>query len=203
MVYEGAERIDLVQGDITQLSVDAIVNAANTSLLGGGGVDGAVHAAAGPRLLALTATLGGCPTGQAKITPAFDLEARGIKHIIHAVGPVWGSDPHADGTEKLGYRLEDHQLAQCYVNALELAKQHDCESVAFPAISTGIYGFPKRRAAEIAVGHVRGFLARSNRPARVVLVAWAADDMEAYREFLQPIDYQSSLVALPSRKPSG
>ncbi len=193
------DRIELVQGDITQLSVDGIVNAANSSLLGGGGVDGAIHRAAGPRLLALTRTLGGCPTGQARITPAFDLEARGIRWIIHTVGPVWGTDPHADGTERLGYRQEDNLLAQCYVNALELAATHGCRTVAFPSISTGVYGFPIRRAAEIAVGHVRGFLARSAVPERVALVCFSAADADVYREVLEPLDYRSSvLVELPS-----
>jgi len=200
MAYEGLDRIELVRGDITQQSVDGIVNAANQSLLGGGGVDGAIHAAAGPRLLALTKTLGGCETGQAKITPAFDLEARGIRHIIHTVGPVWGSDPHADGTEKLGYRLEDHQLAQCYVNALALAAQHDCRVVAFPSISTGVYGFPVERAAEIAVGHVRGFLARSSMPERVRFVCFSAADADVYRRQLEPIDHQSSILVPMPRK---
>lgn len=193
------DRIELVQGDITQLSVDGIVNAANSSLLGGGGVDGAIHRAAGPRLLALTRTLGGCPTGQARITPAFDLEARGIRWIIHTVGPVWGTDPYADGTERLGYRQEDNLLAQCYVNALELAAAHGCRTLAFPSISTGVYGFPIRRAAEIAVGHVRGFLARSAVPERVALVCFSPADADVYREVLEPLDYRSSvLVELPS-----
>ena len=200
MVYEGLDRIELIQGDITQLSVDAIVNAANESLLGGGGVDGAIHRAAGPRLLALTRTLGGCPTGQAKLTPAFDLEARGVRFIIHTVGPIWGSDPDADGTERLGYRLEDNLLAQCYANALELAAQHGCRTVAFPSISTGVYGFPIERAAEIAVGHVRGFLARSSLPERVALVCFSAPDRAVYERALAPLDYRSSqLVDLPTK----
>ena len=201
MVYEGIERIELVQGDITTLTVDAIVNAANTSLLGGGGVDGAIHRAAGPRLLAHNRTLGGCPTGQAKATPAFDLEARGIRFIIHTVGPVWGSDPHADGTERLGYRLEDNQLAECYVNSLDVAAANGCRSVAFPSISTGVYGFPIERAAQIAVGHVRGFLGRSALPERVTFVCFSDRDLEVYRKVLTPLDYSSSrLVKLPGRK---
>ncbi|MEM7678693.1 MAG: macro domain-containing protein [Myxococcota bacterium] len=201
MAYEGLDRIELVRGDITQQSVDGIVNAANRSLLGGGGVDGAIHAAAGSRLLAFTKTLGGCATGQAKLTPAFDLEARGIRYIIHTVGPVWGSDPHADGTEKLGYRLEDHQLAECYLNVLELAAQHGCRSVAFPSISTGVYGFPIERAAEIAVGHVRSFLARSELPERVRFVCFSATDAVVYERRLQPIDHLSSIVVpMPSKK---
>ena len=200
MVYDGIERIELVEGDITHVVADAIVNAANSSLLGGGGVDGAIHRAAGPRLLAHNRTLGGCPTGQARITPAFDLEARGIRHIIHTVGPVWGSDPHADGTERLGYRLEDNLLAQCYVNALELAVIARCETVAFPSISTGVYGFPIKRAAEVAVGHVRGFLARSPLPERVAFVCFSSADLEVYRAVLEPMDYRSSmLVSLPGK----
>src|SRR5688572_200272 len=149
------DRIEVVTQDITQLAVDAIVNAANETLLGGGGVDGAIHRAAGPRLRAHNAGLGGCKTGDAKLSPAFDLEARGIKAIIHAVGPIWGSDPHAVGDEKIGKRLEDHQLASCYQRSLELAAERGLKSVAFPGISTGAYGFPKERAAAIAVGHVR------------------------------------------------
>ncbi len=199
MAYEGLERIELVQGDITKLSVDAIVNAANRTLLGGGGVDGAIHRAAGPRLLELTRTLNGCETGQAKITPSFDLERAGIKYIIHTVGPVWNTDPHADGTERLGYRLEDNLLAQCYVNSLEIAAEHQCRTVAFPGISTGVFGFPIERAARIATGHVRGFLARSPLPERVALVCFSASDLAVYREVLEPLDYESSqLIGLPS-----
>ena len=131
--------IEVVTGDITRLAVDAIANAANSSLLGGGGVDGAIHRAAGPELLECCRQLGGCPTGEARITPGFRLPAR---WVIHTVGPVWHG----------GDRDEEHLLASCYRSVLDLARQHGAISVAFPAISTGVYGFPKARAAEIAVG---------------------------------------------------
>ena len=131
-----------VSGDITKLDVDAIVNAANTSLLGGGGVDGAIHRAAGPELLEACSKLNGCQTGDAKATPGFRLPA---KWVFHAVGPVWdGGDDH-----------EDELLAGCYRRALELAREHGVRSIAFPAISTGIYGFPSERAARIAVDTVK------------------------------------------------
>lgn len=190
---EWLARVDVVVGDITELEVEAIVNAANESLLGGGGVDGAIHRAAGPRLLEHNRTLGGCPTGEAKITPAFDLVARGIRHIIHTVGPVWGTDPRADGTEPLGYRLEDNQLSQCYQASLELARDHGVRSIAFPAISTGVYGFPKARAAQIAVGHVRAFLGREATPERVVFCCFSEADAAHYRALVAPVDYASPI----------
>lgn len=187
------QRIELTVGDITQLPVTAIVNAANQSLLGGGGVDGAIHRAAGPRLLEFNRGLGGCETGKAKAAPAFDLEARGVKHIIHTVGPVWGTDPNADGSEKLGYRLEDNQLSRCYQSALDVAAELEVRSLAFPSISTGVYGFPIERAAQIAVGHVRAYLSRSAHPEVVVFCCFSEADAEVYRRHLTPKDYTSSI----------
>jgi len=144
----GYARLEICVADITTLAFDAIVNAANRSLLGGGGVDGAIHRAAGPQLLATCRTLGGCETGRAKITPGYALPAR---HVIHAVGPVW----HGGASE------EDELLASCYSAALDLAAAHRLASIAFPAISTGVYGFPPDRAARIAVGTVASELAAS------------------------------------------
>jgi O-acetyl-ADP-ribose deacetylase (regulator of RNase III) len=139
------EAIEIVVEDITKLDVDAIVNAANTSLLGGGGVDGAIHRAAGRELVEECRGLGGCPTGEARITRGYRLPAR---WVIHTVGPVWNNGQHG----------EDEHLASCYANSLALAEKHDVHSIAFPGISTGIYGFPSERAAHIAVAEARRHL---------------------------------------------
>jgi O-acetyl-ADP-ribose deacetylase (regulator of RNase III) len=160
-------RIEIVEGDITQLQVEAIVNAANTSLLGGGGVDGAIHDAAGPQLLDECRTLGGCPTGQVRITKGYELSAQ---YVIHAVGPVWHG----------GARGEDELLASCYRGALELAVSRKIESIAFPAISTGAYGFPLRRAAGIAVRTVDQFLETNLTLEKVVLCCFDKQARDAF-----------------------
>ena len=157
-------RIKLVRGDITTLKVDAIVNAANTTLLGGGGVDGAIHRAAGPELLAECRTLGGCPTGSARITRGYGLPAR---HVIHAVGPVYSG----------GGRGEAELLASCYRESLRLAAEHRCETVAFPAVSCGAYGYPLDAAARVSVGAAGEFLAQSALPREVT---WCLFDQRAY-----------------------
>jgi O-acetyl-ADP-ribose deacetylase (regulator of RNase III) len=160
-------RISVVRGDITTLDVDAVVNAANTSLLGGGGVDGAIHKAAGPELLAACLPLNGARTGEAKITPGFALPAR---HVIHAVGPVWHG----------GHRGEDDLLASAYRMSLGLAHQHGLATLAFPAISTGIYGFPIGRATRIAMGTVLAFGEQHEMPQHVIFCCFSAQDQEVY-----------------------
>jgi len=165
-------RMLVVQGDITTLEMDAIVNAANSSLLGGGGVDGAIHRAAGLRLLAECRTLGGCATGEARITAGYDLLAR---HVIHTVGPVWhGTDPVEAA------RL----LRSCYTESLQLAEQAGIETIAFPGISTGVYGYPKHQACEVAVSAVSGWLREHDLPLTVTFCCFSSANSELYRRRL-------------------
>lgn len=163
--------IEIVRCDITKLDVDGIVNAANTTLLGGGGVDGAIHRTAGAELLAECRTLGGCEPGQAKITRGYRLPAR---FVIHTVGPMWRGGKHG----------EPETLADCYRNSLQLAVENGIKTIAFPAISCGAYGYPVEEAAQIAVKTTRDYLAAEDKIDKVIFVLWSEDIYEAYRRLL-------------------
>lgn len=165
------KRIELIRGDITKVEADAIVNAANSSLLGGGGVDGAIHRTAGPALLEACRKLNGCPTGEAKITEGFNLKA---KYVIHTVGPVWRG----------GNANEAALLGKCYTNSLQLAALHRVKTVAFPNISTGVYGFPKDQAAEIAVYSVKKWMESHHEPEKVIFVVFDEENAEIYNHIL-------------------
>jgi O-acetyl-ADP-ribose deacetylase (regulator of RNase III) len=164
-------KIELHLGDITKLKVDAIVNAANTTLLGGGGVDGAIHNAAGPKLLEECKTLNGCKTGEAKITKGYNLPA---KFVIHTVGPVWNK----------GKFNEDKLLANCYRNSLKLAVDNKIKTIAFPAISTGVYSFPLERAIKIAIAEVKKFLRTNESVEKVIFVCFDDNTFNTYTENL-------------------
>jgi O-acetyl-ADP-ribose deacetylase (regulator of RNase III) len=166
------DRIDIIVGDITTLEIDAIVNAANPSLLGGSGVDGAIHDAAGPELLNECETLGGCKTGEAKITKGYNLPS---KHIIHAVGPIWRDGEHD----------EINLLKNAYINSLKLAKLNGLKTIAFPNISTGIYRFPKRRAAKIAIESVKEFLNKNKLPQKVIFVCFDNENYTIYKDLIE------------------
>ena len=166
--------IKVVHGDITTIIVDAIVNAANNSLLGGGGVDGAIHAAAGKGLLEECRNLNGCKTGEAKITKAYNLPA---KHVIHTVGPIWHD----------GLNNEEVLLADCYLNSLKLARENNCRSVAFPNISTGVYRFPKEKAAKIAVNVVSEVLKNDDFFDEIIFVCFSKDNFHLYKSLLSEL----------------
>jgi O-acetyl-ADP-ribose deacetylase (regulator of RNase III) len=166
------ERVEIVRGDITKLAVDAIVNAANTTLLGGGGVDGAIHRAAGPELLTECRTLGGCPTGEAKMTQGYRLPAR---YVIHTVGPVWHG----------GDRGEAERLAHCYRACFRIAREQGLESLAFPAISCGVYGYPIEEAVEIALRETAAALAANRKIEKVIFACFGEDVFGAYQRALQ------------------
>jgi len=165
------KKIELIQADITRLQVDAIVNAANSSLLGGGGVDGAIHRAAGPELLEECKTLNGCPTGKARITKGYQLPAR---YVVHTVGPIWNG----------GERKEEQLLASCYRNSLSIAIEHGINTIAFPNISTGVYRYPKTEAAEIAIREVTAFLKQHPAINRVIFAVFDEENFQIYSEKL-------------------
>ena len=164
-------RIELIRGDITRVNADAIVNAANTSLLGGGGVDGAIHRAAGPGLLEECRQLKGCATGEAKITRGYKLQA---SYVIHTVGPVWSGGEYG----------EAGLLEACYLNSLKLAASHEIKTIAFPNISTGVYGYPKQAAAEIAVSTVMKWLDSQTKPEKVFFVLFDEENAGIYKSLL-------------------
>ena len=165
------DKLEAIQANIVTLQVDAIVNAANTTLLGGGGVDGAIHRAAGPELLAECRTLGGCRTGEAKITRGYKLPAR---HVIHTVGPVWNG----------GKRKEPELLASCYRNSLKLAHEHKLKTIAFPAISCGVYGYPLEKAVKIAVREISGFIGENPEFEKITFACFDHIMLELYRQEL-------------------
>lgn len=167
-------RVEIVEDDITRQQVDAIVNAANTSLLGGGGVDGAIHRAAGPELVQETKQIGGCPTGEARVSKGYRLPA---KYVIHTVGPVWAG----------GNRNEDTLLAECYRNSFKAAKDLKLRSIAFPSISTGAYGFPLDRAAEIALKETKAFLQTDSTLTKVVFVCFGEKAFTTYRKTAEKV----------------
>jgi len=170
MEEEILDRIEVVQGDITRLELDAIVNAANTSLLGGGGVDGAIHRAAGPELLEECRKIGGCPTGEARITGGYNLPAA---HVIHTVGPIYRG------------KAEDRQLLEsCYINSLKLAVENNITSIAFPAISCGVYGYPITEACKVAVNTASAFLKENGSISRVVFTLFSSADYDVYKEYV-------------------
>ena len=165
-------KIAVIRGDITHMEVDAIVNAANTTLLGGGGVDGAIHRAAGPKLLAECKTIGGCPTGEARITKGYNLPAR---YVIHTVGPVYRHDKAM---------VAQQLLTNCYNNSLSLAEKHHISSIAFPAISCGVYGYPIRDACRVAVNTTLEFLNTATNVKRVVFVLFSPADQSVYQQYV-------------------
>ncbi|MBP2029769.1 O-acetyl-ADP-ribose deacetylase (regulator of RNase III) [Methanohalophilus levihalophilus] len=175
-------KIEVIKGDIVEQHVDAIVNAANNSLLGGGGVDGAIHKAAGPQLLEECRALGGCETGEAKVTRGYNLPA---KWVIHTVGPIWKDGKHG----------EDELLKQCYTNSLNLAVKNEIKTIAFPSISTGVYHFPVTRAAKIAIKAIHNFLLHSNEIENVMIVCYNNEAFESYMKSLE-----QALNSIPKRK---
>ena len=174
MDKELRDRIEIVEGDITKMEVDAIVNAANTSLLGGGGVDGAIHRAAGPELLAETKTIGGCPTGEARVTKGYRLPA---KWVIHTVGPIWSG----------GNRNEDELLASCYRNSFKAAREIGALTIAFPSISTGAYRFPMEKATNIALSETKSFLLANQSIKKVVFGCFGSEVHKKYQEVFKEV----------------